>query len=209
MRYLYLSIFFILFFSSSCKKKQLEFKFEGNIKSSNLGGELKGVTVKAYAYGLEDNNKILKGSTQTDAGGNYVLNIERGRYKKIVIELSKHNYFTYSKTFPFDDLSTEETNSFNSTLSPKSWTKFIFKNISSQNQSDELKIQKVSGKTDCATCCPNGYTYYYGIVDTVVYCPNDGGTYMKFYYWVNGTMMSGVDSVYNTPFDTIPYPITY
>lgn len=211
MKYLFLSLFFVLFFSSSCKKKQLEFEFEGNIKSLNLGDNLQGVNVNAYAYALGNTNKMLKGSTQTDASGNYNLKVERGKYEKIIIELSKYNYFTTSKSFPFDNLSTAESNKFSSSLSPKSWTKFIFKNIYSNNTSDILKIQKVSGKTDCDDCWPNSTTLYHGVIDTAIFCPNDGDTYMKFYYWVNGNIVNGdsSDSIYNTAFDTIPYNITY
>lgn len=211
MRYFFPFLFFVLFLGNSCKKKELVFEFEGNIKSLNSGVSLKGVKIEAYSYALLNSSKDLIGSTVTDAGGNYSLKLKRGKYKKIKIELSKNNYFNNSKSFPFDDLSTETTNSFNSTLSPKSWTKFIIKDIYSNDPNDELKIQKVGGKTDCPDCCSNSAEFYHGVVDTVVICPNDGDTYTKFYYWVNGQTLNGTgkDSVYNTPFDTIPFPITY
>lgn len=211
MKYILFSLLFILLFGNSCKKKQLNFKFEGTVKASNSGNNLNGVVVKAFTYGLSDNKKTLKGSTTTDASGNYEINVERERFEKVLLEISKKNYFTASKSFPFDDLSTENTNPFNSSLSPKSWTKFIIQDIYSNDSSDQLKIQKVSGKTDCEECCPNTISYYDGIINTTVICPNDGDTYMKFYYWitVNGTVIDKVDSVYTTSFDTIPYTITY
>ncbi len=200
----------LLVTGSSCKKKDLTFKFEGKIKSSASGQSLGQAQLKAYTYELTNNKKTLQGSTQTDTEGNYTLSIKRERYEKVVIEISKHNYFTVSKTFPFDDLSTQETNSFNTSMSPKSWTRFVIKNVMSPSPSDQVKIQKVSGKTDCATCCPNMTTVYDGILDTVIICPNDGGTNMEFYYWVNDAMpTNGINTVYNTPFDTVDYNITY
>lgn len=210
MRYSIIYLFLILLISSSCKKEALSFKFEGNIKSLNSGGNIGGVSVKAYTYDVGNNFKSLKESTETDAEGNYTINVERGKYSKVVIELNKHNYFSISKTFQFGDLSTNEVNSYNTSLSPKSWTKFVLRNIYSNNPTDVLKIQKISGKTDCEECCPNNTTFYNGVVDTVVFCPNDGGTNMKFYYWVNGNMPTGdINTVYNSPFDTITYEILY
>jgi len=194
---------------SSCKKKDLEFKLKGNIKSLNNGYNLQGVNVKIYTYGLGNNIEELKGSAQTDASGNYELDIERSKFEKLIIKISKTNYFEEAKTYYFDDLSTENDNHTDHTLSPKSYTRFILKNQIPNSVNDQLKIFKVSGKTDCEECCPNGNTFYTGLVDEIVLCANDGDTYMKFYWWVNGNEQYGVDSVYNTPFETIDFTINY
>ena len=210
MKYSFFLLFILLISGNSCKKKDLTFTFEGKIKSLASGENLGQVQLKAYTYGLTDNKKTLKGEALTDAGGNYTLSINRERYEKVVLEISKHNYFTTSKTFPFDDLSTEDINAFNTSISPKSWTRFVIKNIISPSPSDQLKIQKVAGKTDCENCCPNTTKVYNGILDTVIICPNDGGTNLEFYYWVNNDMpTNGINTVFNTPFDTVDYDITY
>src|SRR5690554_163679 len=128
---------------SSCKKKDLEFKLKGNIKSLNNGYNLQGVNVKIYTFGLGNNIEELKGSAQTDASGNYELDIERSKFEKLIIKIEKHNYFEESKTYSFDELSTEKDNTTNHTLSPKSYTKFILKNTLPNSQDDELKIFKV------------------------------------------------------------------
>jgi len=193
----------------SCKKKDISFKLKGSITALNTGNSIQDVSVKVYVYNIGSTIEKLKGSTKTDASGNYELDIERSKFEKLIIKIEKHNYFEESKTYSFDELSTEKDNTTNHTLSPKSYTKFILKNTLPNSQNDELKIFKVSGKTDCEECCDNGNKFYYGIIDETVLCANDGGTYMKFYWWLNGNEKSGVDSVYNTPFETIEYTINY
>jgi hypothetical protein len=209
MRLLILSFLFISLSLFSCKKKEINFKLKGNVTALNSGGNLQGVNIKVYTVALGTSFEDLKGSTQTDASGNYELDIERSKFEKLIIKLNKNNYFENSKIYLFDDLSTENENNTNHILSPKSYTRFILKNSLPNDTNDELKIFKVSGKTDCEECCPDGTTYYNGKVDTVVVCANDGDSYMKFYWWVNGNEQYGVDSVYNTPFSTIDYTIDY
>lgn len=209
MRIFILTLLLLGLTLSACKKKDLEFKLKGNVLALNNGIPLQGVEVKVYIYSAGKGIEDLKGTTQTDANGNYELDIERSKFEKLVIKLSKTNYFSEAKQYSFDDLSTAKDNNANHTLSPKSYTRFILKNQIPSSNTDELKIFKVSGKTDCQECCPDGTKFYYGIIDTVVLCANDGDTYMKFYWWVNGSEQYGVDSVYNIPFETIDYQILY
>lgn len=209
MRFFIFTLLLLGLTFSSCKKKNLEFKLKGNITALNTGSDLQGVSVKVYSYGVGTNVEKLEGTAQTDASGNYELNIQRSKIEKVEVRLYKANYFSKNTTYQFDELSTENDNIKNYSLSPQSYTRFILKNNFSNDAEDELKILKVSGKTECDECCPNGTTFYYGIVDTVVVCANDGDTYMKFYWWVNGSQQHGVDSVYSVPFQTTDYTISY
>lgn len=199
----------VLAFSTSCKKKDLSFVLKGNITALNTGANVKGVSVKIFADKVGSSTLKLVDEVKTDASGNFEISIDRSRFENLTIQLSKDKYFTQRNSYLFDKLSTANDNVFNYKISPKSWTKFVFKNIPPANPSDELKVQKVSGKTDCEDCCENGFYFYNGLVDTTVICPNDGDTYMKFYYWVNGDVQHGIDSVYNLAFDTVTYELTY
>ncbi|WP_107038905.1 hypothetical protein [Brumimicrobium mesophilum] len=210
MKYLALIFLLALFSFTSCKKKELEFKFTGNIKSLNNNSNLANADVKIYVNTAGSANQVLEATTTSDNSGNYEVSIERSKYETVTIKVSKSNYFNVEEAYSIDDLTTSDPNEIDYSLSPKSWTKFILKNVPAGNSGDVLKIQKVSGKTNCDDCCPNETKFYYGVIDEVVYCPNDGDTYMKFFWFVEGTTtMNGVDSIYNTPFDTISYTIEY
>jgi hypothetical protein len=209
MKYFTLTILLVLFSFASCKKKELDFKFSGNIKDSNSGLNVPNATIKYYTYTLGNNVEALKGEAQTDALGNYEVTIERSKFETLKIKVTKENYFKVDESYSIDDLTTENSNDINYSLSPKSWTKFVLKNGMPASAGDELKIQKVSGKIDCDECCANETTYYNGVVDTIVICPNDGGKSMKIFWWVNGNDMNGEEVINNIPFDTTTVTIAY
>lgn len=210
MKNLILTSILIAFSLISCKKEELDFKFSGNVKAPKTGENIQNASVKIYTYNTGNNVEALKGTTTTDASGNYELEIERSKFETLVIRVNKQNYFTEVRTFPIDDLTTEDKNVIFHHLSPKSWTKFILKKGGVSDPNDHIKIQKVSGKTNCEDCCPNDTKLYYGNNDLDVYCLNDGDEFMKFYWWTIGTNASnGIDSIYNTPFDTTSFTINY
>ncbi|MDX1652083.1 MAG: hypothetical protein R3277_06300 [Brumimicrobium sp.] len=192
----------------SCKKDEIIFTVRGKISDNTHSTALAGAEVKLYSFELGSSLGTYESSVYTNSLGEYTINFERAKYEKIELVISRENYFSKTEEIPFSNLSTEEDNILNYGLNAKSWTKFIFVNQQPSVQ-DELKLLKSSGKTDCADCCPDGYSFYYGAVDTSFICANDGNTYMKFYYWVNGNEQSGVDSVFNTPYDTVTYELYY
>ncbi|PWH86068.1 carboxypeptidase-like regulatory domain-containing protein [Brumimicrobium oceani] len=210
MKYLVVTSLLVFISLFSCKKEELDFKFSGNVKAPETGENIQNAAVKIYTYSTGDNIETLKGSTTTDASGNYDIAVERSKFETLVIRVSKKNYFIDEKTYPIDDLTTEDQNAITHFLSPKSWTKFILKKGGVTASNDHIKIQKVSGKTDCEDCCKNETKFYYGNEDLDVYCLNDGNKYMKFYWWTIGSNTSnGIDSIYNTPFDTTSFTINY
>lgn len=196
------SVFTFLLFS--CKKKNLSFTMAGKIKSLDTQQPLSGVKVKLYTYKMGSGVKELQKSATTNSKGDYNVTINRDRYEKVVLQTSYTNYFVDSKTFYFDDLSTEKNNTANFSVSPQSWTRFTIQT----NEGDTLRIRKVSGKTDCDLCQPNGNYDFIGESTSFVW-PNDGGSYMTFHYWINNDSIHVLDSVYNTPFDTVNYTINY
>ena len=203
-------LLFVLVISAvaSCKKEELSFMLEGTVNDATFNTTLSNAEVTIYTFPLGQSFGTEVASVTTDNSGYFSYDLKREQYEKIEITVQKHNYFQYTDVIPFSDLSTENVNTYSYSLNAKSWTRFVIYN-QQPLQSDELKIFKDSGKEGCPTCCANGYYYYYGAADTTVYCPNDGNRYMKFYYWVNGNQSNGVDSVYNTPFDTVTYEFYY
>lgn len=203
--FLFLVLSVLLF---ACKKDELAFQLEGNIKSTINSSALEGVSVRFYVNSLGGGVKKFKSSTKTDGSGHFNASVERNKFESLVISVEKNLYFKKEKVISFSDLTTDGKNTANFSMNAESWTKFILKNNQPQ-ASDELKILKNLGKTDCNTCCPNTYSYYTGAIDTSFLCPNNGNQYMRFHYWVNGNESHELDSVYNTPFDTVSYTINY
>lgn len=181
---------------------------EGNVQDLTLNAPLTNAEVSIYTFALGGTIGTKAAILTTDSQGNFEYELDRDKYEKIEITVEKENYFPFTDVVPFSNLSTENVNTYNYSMNAKSWTRFVITN-QQPLQSDELKILKDSGKEGCEECCANGYYYYYGAADTTVYCPNNGNEYMKFYYWVNGNESNGVDSVYNTPFDTVTYEFNY
>lgn len=200
---------FIIFILASCKKDELSFMIEGNVNDGTFGAELSNATVSIFIFPVGATLGTKATTLTTDSQGAFSYDLEREKYEKIEIVVNKNNYFSYTDVVPFSELTTDGKNIFTYELKAKSWTKFVIYNQQPALQNDELKILKDSGKEGCSECCSNGYYYYYGAADTTVYCPNDANNYMKFYYWVNGNETNGVDSVYNTPFDTTTYEFYY
>lgn len=204
-----LPIFMLMLILTSCKKEELSFVIEGNVNDGTLNTVLSNAKVSIFTFPVGGTIGTKVTTLTTDSQGGFNYDLERKKYEKIELVVSKNNYFNHVDEVPFSELTTDGKNIFTYELKAKSWTKFILYNQQPAAQSDELKILKDSGKEGCSECCANGYYYYNGVVDTVVYCPNDGNHYMKFYYWVNGNELNGVDSVYNTPFDTTTYELYY
>lgn len=210
MKYFAVWILTFAFILPSCKKEALNFEFSGNVKSVNNEANLSDVEIEVSAFGLGNTTKSVLETVKTDENGNYTLKVERGKYEKVRFSLKKEHYFDEEKSYSFENLSTSKVNEFDFKISPMSWTKFIIKNITSQSPDDVLKIQKVSGRTDCNKCWNNTTFFFQGVLDTAVYVPNDGDSYMKFYYWLNDSELDeGVGNIFNTPFDTIPFEFIY
>lgn len=210
MKIIYCALILSLLALFSCKKKDLDFVIKGNIKSATTAAGIENAEIKVYTYTVGNGVKSLQESLSTNSSGDYEFSLERSKFETLLIEINTEKYFKQEIEVPFDQLTTEEDNVYNRDLSPQSWVAFVLKNEAPKSNSDVLKIQKVSGKTNCDDCCPNQTTFYNGEIDTTVYCPNDGESYLKFYWWAEGeSTMNGVDSIYTTSFDTLTHYINY
>lgn len=208
MKYLFTTIILSLLLFS-CKKEPLSFSIIGQVNDATFSSTTENANVKLYSFLVGSSTGVFEGNTTTNTNGEYSFELERDKYEKIQIVVEKDLYFKVIDDISFSDLSAEHDNTYNYALKAKSWTKFIIKNQQQVSENDEFKLFKNSGKTDCDECCQNGYSFYYGDVDTAVYCANNGNQYMSFFYWVNGNEDNGNDSIYNTPFDTITYELMY
>lgn len=198
----------LLFVNMRCKKDDVTIQIEGVISNSLDGSGLDGVSVKLFTQPLGSSFDDLEETVQTDSEGHYSFEIKNDKYESVRLNFKKEKYFTIDHLVPFAELSTSAINTFDFDMEAQSWTAFVIKN-NQPDPSDEFKLLKDTGKENCEICCANGFYYYYGDVDTTVICPNDANRYMKFYYWVNGNESNGMDSVYNTPFDTVYYEFNY
>lgn len=199
--YLFLVLFII---ASACKKKNLTFKFSGKITSAYNHQPLSDVSINIYTKGLASSSKKISQTVLTDANGKYEMSISRDNYEKITLSVEKELYFNSNKTYNFDDLSTTESTVNNFSIQPKSWLLLTIQT----SANDTLRIQKISGKTNCESCAPNKSYYFYNKSKTLSWL-NNGGTYTSFHYWINQDSIHVLDSVYTPPFDTVQYLINY
>jgi hypothetical protein len=201
-------VILVLAFSPACRKKELKFTFSGVVKDATFGGAMDQVDVKIYVKPLGEGEKFMA-STKTGSDGRYSVTIPRDRFEFVRISISKKNYFELDQQLPFSVLTVNDDNVNDATLPAKSWVKFVIENQPPTSPTDEFKLFKYRGKTNCAECCPNDFFYFYGAADEELVCANDGNTYLSYYYWVIGTQNNGQDSVLTIPFDTVVRTFVY
>ena len=192
----------------SCKKGIADFTLKGTVTDQTLDAPLVGATVKLYATEAGSLITSQLASTTTDAQGNYSFTFPRNKIETYYIQIEKPNYFEEYIAIPLSSLTIEEDNIRNYSVKAKAWIKFHFTNTNPQS-TDVLEFIKQEGKVDCDECCPGGYRYYYGAVDTTFYCINDGNTPYSGYYWVQGTTNQGPLWVVSTAFDTVEINLNY
>ncbi len=197
-----------LFLLNSCKKGKADFTLKGTITDSTFGTALSGATVKLYAAKAGELTIDQIDSGTLNANGEYSFTFPRDKIETYYIQITKDNYFEIYETIPFADLTIEEDNVYDFSTTAKAWVKFHIVNNSPQ-ASDVLEYIRQEGKVDCAECCPAGYQYYYGAIDTTFYCINDGNVEYSGYYWEQGGGTSGPVWVITPPFDTVEININY
>lgn len=207
--------FIVLAISFSCKKTDQVVHFKGNITEATGGGSLEGVDVsfseKKIQNGTVNANFSLAGQTTTDNNGNFEFDYQREKTIEVRISAQSENFHQQTIYLDDEDLSLVEDNIVNFNLYSKSWVKFIIKNNSPTNTTDELKLVKKNPVEGCEGCCQNDAQTFNGEVDTEFVCATGGNVFFNFNYIV--TDNSGVqfveDSVYCEPNDTAQIFITY
>lgn len=194
----------------SCSRKELSFTISGDLTDATFSQGLSEGTLELYIYGVGSSFPKLLNETYPDADGSYSIEVDREQAEKFELRYKGGDrYFPKIINIPFSDLEVNKDNIYDITTTAKSWARFVIKNQSSPSSEDEFKFLKQGGKTNCDECCADGYSYYYGAIDTVVYCINDGNTNLPFYYWINGTEQVGQFDLYTPAFDTTSYEFLY
>ena len=163
-----------LFVFGSCKKGKADFTLKGTITDATFNAAMTNATVKLYATEVGASSIDLIASTTLDAQGNYEFVFPRDKIETYYLEVQKNNYFEIYETIPFADLSIKDDNVYNFSTTAMGWVRFHISNPGGA-ATDVLEYVREQGKIDCAECCPGGYRYFYGAVDSTFYCDS-------FYY---------------------------
>jgi len=193
----------------ACKKGKADFTLKGTLTDATFNTPMTNATVKLFATEAGSSTVKQIASTTADALGNYEFVFPRDKVETYYLEIQKDNYFEVYEAIPFADLSVEDENVYNFSTTAKAWVRFHIQNPGGA-ATDQLEYIRQEGKIDCAECCPGGYQYFYGAVDTTFYCANDGNAIYSGYYWATGgSSNSGPVSVQTTPFDTVDIIINF
>lgn len=205
-----LIVIVLLLTFSSCNRKELSFTISGSLTDDTFGQKLTEGNLELYIFKAGSSFPMLTEETTPDTDGAYSFEIDREKAEKFEIRFSAGNrYFPKTVNIPFSDLEVNSVNTYNISTTAMSWAKFIIKNQAPSSPNDELKFLKQGGKTNCDGCCDDGYSFYYGGIDTIIYCLNDGNKYFPFSYWINGTEQVGQFDLYTSAFDTTSYEFIY
>ncbi|MCC5923477.1 MAG: hypothetical protein JJT77_06810 [Crocinitomicaceae bacterium] len=200
---------FCCFVLISCRRNELSFTFKGTVTDLTFQNAAQNVNVKLFKFAAGSTFGIIAGETQTDANGNYTIQVSRNPTEKFVLEISSNNYFVENLTIPFSDLKPNEDNVFDMGIHANSWLKFVFKNQNNPAPTDELKILKQGGKSGCPDCCNYNFAFFNGIVDTTFTCVSRAKDSVTIFHWVNGNEQFSEQEFLLQPFDTLLYEIIY
>lgn len=205
-----LVVLFIILFFLSCKNDEpLTFTLKGTVSDAIANENLTSGKISVYSIPATSNVLKFEGSTTISSNGSYEITIDRDQYVGIEIHIDKEGYFNDVENAKFSELKATEDNIINLTTTAKAWIRFNVRNLNNPSSSDEFKFLKDFGKSNCNGCCENGFTFFYGEVDTNITCINDGGGYFGYYYWVNGNEIFATDSVMTPSFDTLVINVEY
>jgi len=121
-----------------------------------------------------------------------------------LIEIRKANYFHEDVVIPLSSLTIEEDNVRNFSTTVKSWAALRFVTT---NPNAVLTYTRQSGKTGCSDCCTAEPQTYYGLLDTIIYCPNDGNTTYAYNYTASGVF--GIKEIVTAVYDTTTITLSY
>jgi hypothetical protein len=197
-------IFLLCLTFFSCKKKELTFQFKGTVSDLTFNKGLEGAVLtleEVAANGSSNSTQII--NTTIGADGAFDFTFKRNSAIKYKLKITKKDYFTISEDIPFSDFSTESPLVKNYSSYGKSWVKLRFVNQAPFLSSDLFRFVKQEGKEGCEECCPIYEREFLGIVDTTIYCINDGNTVYSYYYWSQNPNAAGLESITTIAFDTV------
>ncbi len=200
-------LFLALLFS--CKKGKANFTLKGTITDITFNQNLSGATLKLYQVAVGTTQEDLIGTSTIGSDGSYSFSFPRDKMEKYILRITKPNYFNIEETVYFKDLTIENDNIRNYGTHAKAWVKLTFRNTLNPSVSDQFKFIKQLGKEGCAECCTTSEQYLYGIVDTSIYCINNGNDYYSYLYFKLNTSFSGSQETQTIAFDTTEIILNY
>ena len=206
--YLYLLILLSLTIYS-CKKGTANFVIKGSITDNTFSTSLTGATVKLFQTPAGTTQSNLIGTAVIGSDGTYKFEFPRDKMEKYTLVITKDLYFEINSTIYFSELTIKDDNTRNYSTTAKSWVKLHFVNQSPSSTSDHLQYIKQLGKEGCPECCTDTEQNLYGILDSSIFCINDGNTEYSYMYTVFGTTNQGIKSVMTVPFDTTELLLYY
>ncbi|MEN9999505.1 MAG: hypothetical protein RI922_2495 [Bacteroidota bacterium] len=201
--------FLLLALLFSCKKGKANFTLKGTITDITFNQNLSGAKIKLYQVAVGTTQEDLIQTATIGNDGTYSFTFPRDKMEKYILRITKNNYFDIEETVYFKDLTIENDNVRNYGTYAKAWVKLTFRNTINPSVSDQFKFIKQLGKEGCSECCSISEQYLYGIVDTSIYCINNGNDYYSYLYFKLNTAFSGSQETQTIAFDTTEIILNY
>lgn len=207
-----LTILFAGLLVISCKKKDLQYTFKGNVIETVNGTPLSGAEVSLYQVQFDasaaNSNFQFAAKSTTDGSGNYEIIVDREKVIDFKVNFKKSGYFQEEYIIGSDNVSVEEPYVINHQMDAVAYFVIDIKN-NSPLADDVLTLVKYNFREGCNACTENNYAYFEGAVDTTLIYQTTAGVYTRFAYKDESTGMVTNDSLYTIPFDTVFYSIVY
>ena len=193
----------------SCEKGVVIYTLKGTLTDQTFSQALNGSTVDLYKVTPGSTYQKHMGSFNVGSDGKYLFTFPREKAEKYILKISKSNYFYLESEIYLSELSIDSDNVYNYSTTAKSWVKLTFKNTLNPAPGDQFKYIKQQGKEGCSECCADTEQFLNGIIDTSIYCINDGNQYYSYLYFKMGTTFSGIMETQTAAFDTTEIILNY
>ena len=205
-------LFFITFTVGiliSCKKTVTIYTIKGTLTDQTFNQPLTNSTIDLYKITPGSTYQKHMGTFNVGSDGGYLFSFPREKAEKYILKITKANYFYLESEIYLSELSIDSDNVYNFSTTAKSWVKLTFKNTLNPSAGDKLKYIKQLGKEGCTECCSDTEQFLDGIIDTSIYCINDGNQYYSYLYFKMGTTFSGIMETQTVAFDTTEIILNY
>ena len=202
----------------SCKKNDDSIiTIQGKIIDANQNIAVANAEVTFWASRIQSGtynpNYIALATANTDAGGNYSLQITKAKDAGFRITIEKPKYFGQTTDISVENLPAG-THNLNYSIYPEAYIKMIVNITSLANNNDFVSYWFNNTQPSGANCCNNTHitvNYSGQSYSKTIICKTFGGQNMLVKWIVKKDNISTPyeSSVYCTPFDTTFFPLNY
>lgn len=196
----------LLFAIWGCRKGPVEYTLKGTITDDTFSTGLAGAHLSLYEIAAGNGDQTLIGETTLGADGTYSFTFERNKVESYRILVTKNNYFEIDQLVYQSTLTSKEDNIRDFSTTAKAWARV---HLTTNNSAGHLQLLKTKGKNDCSECCAVGPFDFYGAIDTIFYCINDGNTIFEYQYSDLLNVQTGWININTVAFDTTNLNLTY